>query len=250
MALEWTGEPISGRGVRERPFQVENDGRSVPGLVWTPEQCEGGRPLVLLGHGGSAHKREAYILSLARRLVRHHGVAAAAIDGPTHGDRSLPGQSDVASVRREFRLAWARPETTDQMIEDWRSTLDALQKLEEIGIGAVGYWGLSMGTIFGLPFVAAEPRVVAAVLGLMGTIGPTGERLRSDAARISCPILFLQQWDDQLVPRDALCELFGALGSTDKRLHAHPGAHEAVPVEEFSHAETFLAKHLGIRDQA
>ena len=32
----------------------------------------------------------------------------------------------------------------------------------------LGYWGMSMGTGIGLRFVASEPRVKAAVLGLAG----------------------------------------------------------------------------------
>lgn len=51
---------------------------------------------------------------------------------------------------------------TDSMVEDWKATLNALlklQKLPEIGTGWVGDWGLSMGTLFGLPLVAAEPRI-------------------------------------------------------------------------------------------
>jgi dienelactone hydrolase len=158
-----------------------------------------------------------------------------------HGDRAklLGRDPGIASERR-----WWRENLTDEMVEDWQATIDALQKLDGIGIGPVGYWGLSMGTIFGLPFVAAEPRVQVAVLGLMGAMGPTRDRLRKDAARVDCPVLFLVQWDDDLVPRESALELFGALGATDKRLHAHPGIHTAVPREEFDAGEAFLAEHL------
>jgi dienelactone hydrolase len=132
----------------------------------------------------------------------------------------------------------------DDVIADWKATLDALQKLPELGVGKVGYWGLSMGTMFGLPFVAAEPRIAVATLGLMGT-GVFGEgRLERDAADVTCPVLFLQQWDDELIPRENGAALFGAIASTDKRLHAHPGAHAAVPPEEFTCTETFLAERL------
>ena len=31
------------------------------------------------------------------------------------------------------------------------------------------------------------------------------------------------QFEDELFPRDGYLQLFDALGSTDKRLHAHPG---------------------------
>ena len=101
-----------------------------------------------------------------------------------------------------------------------------------------------MGTMFGLPLVAAEPRIDAAALGLMGTAIDTGSRLRADAAEVKCPVLFLQQWDDELIPRESASELFDALGTQDKRLHANPGLHSAIPREEFLNTQTFLAGHL------
>jgi hypothetical protein len=130
------------------------------------------------------------------------------------------------------------------MVADWKGTLDAVQKCDDVGDGPVGYWGLSMGSIFGLPFVAAEPRIQVAVLGLMGLVGPVKARLEADARALTCPILFLLQWDDELFRRDRVLELFEAIGSTDKRLHAQPGAHASVPAEEFTHSVDFLVKHL------
>ena len=64
------------------------------------------------------------------------------------------------------------------------------------------------------------------------------------AKRVDCPVLFLVQWDDELVERGSALELFGALGAKDKRLHSHPGVHTAVPPEEFDASEAFLARHL------
>lgn len=239
--MEW-GDIKTSKNVTERAFNVACNGRSVPGVLWTPERAEAPTPLVLIGHGADGHKRQGHLVSLARRFVRHNGIAAATIDGPVHGDRKAEGFDDMPLSER--RRHYVGDRVTDEMVEDWKATLDALHKVKEIGIGRVGYWGLSMGTLFGLPLVAAEPRIEVAVLGLMGTAIGTGKRLRANAGEVSCPVLFLQQWDDELIPRESASELFGALATKDKRLHANPGRHAAVPLEEFLETQNFLARHL------
>ncbi len=229
----------------QRRFSVAGDNGPVPGVLWSPEDAVGPRPLVLVGHGAGATKVEDYVLALARRLVRHHAHAVAAIDGPVHGERRADGHADPMLAFLEFSQRWSSDAAlTDGMVADWRATLDELQKLDEVGEGPVGYWGLSMGTILGLPFVAAEPRVCAAVLGLMGVTGPTRPRIEADAPKVHCPVLFLMQWDDELFERQAVLQLFGALGSEDKCLHAHPGLHGAVPAEELLASEALFARVL------
>ncbi len=242
--MRWTGEADVGGGVRDQGFEVEVDGRTVPGVLWLPDEGSGPRPLVLLGHGATRHKRIDYMAALGRRLAKDCGFAVAAIDGPGHGDRRAPGPDDEVALFSAFLAEWSRDGTTDDMVADWRATLDALRELDDVGDGPVGYWGLSMGTIYGLPFVAAEPRVQVAVFGLMGLVGPTRARMAADAASISCPVLFLQQWDDSLIPRADAFELFDVISSIDKRLHAHPGDHSAVPAEEAVFSARFLARHL------
>lgn len=245
--MRWEGDAATTHGVTERLFTVDVDGRRVPGVLWVPEAGRGPRPLVLLGHGATRHKRVDYLMALGRRLASDYGFAAAAIDGPGHGDRRAPGHDDDVQLFAAFLTEWSRDGSTDDMVADWRATLDALRGLESVGDGPVGYWGLSMGTIYGLPFVAAEPRVQVAVFGLMGLVGPTRERMAAAAAGVSCPVLFVQQWDDSLVPREHVFELFDAVGSVDKRLHAHPGDHAAVPVEEIVFSAGFLARHLRVQ---
>ena len=242
--MRWESQVETAEGSRERGFSVDVDGRTVPGILWLPEAGEGPRPLVLLGHGATRHKRVDYLLALGRRLSAQYGFAVAAIDAPGHGGRRAPGHHDDIQLFGVFLAEWSREGTTDDMVADWQGTLEALRELDEVGDGPIGYWGLSMGTIYGVPLVAAEPRIKVAVFGLMGLVGPTRERMATDAASISCPVLFIQQWDDSLIPREHVFELFDAISSGDKRLHAHPGDHAAVPVEEIVFSARFLARHL------
>lgn len=96
------------------------------------------------------------------------------------------------------------------------------------------------------PLVAVEPRLEAAVLGLMGISGPDHYQslIRAAAARIHCPVLFVMQLEDELFARDACLALFDAIASDNKRLHANPGLHPAVPVEELDASFSFLVSHL------
>jgi pimeloyl-ACP methyl ester carboxylesterase len=243
--MRWVAEPTSEPGIRERHFALEVDGRYVPGILWhPPDPPLAPRPLVLVAHGATLHKRVEYIVALARLLVLGHRFAVAAIDGPGHGQRRPDPAMDEIKLFSNFLSEWSRPASTDDHVAEWLATLTTLRELDEVGDGPLGYWGLSMGTIYGIPLVASEPRVQAAVFGLMGLLGPTCERLELDAKAITCPVLFIQQWDDQMIPREHVFELFDALGTLDKRLHAHPGQHSAVPVEELRFSVDFLVRHL------
>ncbi|GAC1374521.1 MAG: hypothetical protein NVS3B21_22100 [Acidimicrobiales bacterium] len=243
--MDFLGEATVGHGVVERRFHIKGDGEVVPGIVWTPDAPAGARPLVLVGHGGGGHKRMPYVLSLARRLVRHAGYAVAAIDGPGHGERArnaTAGDSPGSEpIPRTFLADMAA--AADTMTADWTATLLELRQLDDVGDGPLGYWGLSMGTMFGAPLVAATPHVRCAVLGLMGTFDDTNPWATA-AKTIACPVLFLVQTDDEIVPTALALALFRSIGSQDKRLHAHPGAHSAVPIEEIEASEAFFARHL------
>jgi dienelactone hydrolase len=246
----FTAEVIE-KGVTERAFTLDRPGEPVPGVLWTPEGATGPRPLVLFGHGGTQHKRVPNILALARRLVRHHGFAAVAIDLPFHGERIPEDERGMSREERRQRLGGrlfgrGRGATTAQALGDWTAALDAVTALDEVGPGGpVGYWGLSMGCAFGVPLVASEPRIGAAVLGLAGWA--EGGRLAGFdelARQVTVPVLFIVQWDDEVVDHDHACALFGLLGSSRKTLHANPGRHVEVPLFERDAAEAFFAEHL------
>ncbi|WP_314173926.1 alpha/beta hydrolase family protein [Streptomyces winkii] len=235
----------SSDGVFEQLFFLDG----IPGVLWTPEGAAGPRPLIVMGHGGGQHKKAPGVLAGARRFVAECGVAVVAADVPGHGDRPKDEEYDRIAAGNEARveageepaplIAGFQALVARQTVPEWRAVLDAVQQLPHVGAGPVGYWGISLGCGLGVPFVAAEPRVRAAVLGLGGALASA-----ADAARITVPVQFLVQWDDERVPRDQSLALFDALASTEKTLHANPGRHGDVPAFELDSAARFFARHL------
>lgn len=232
-------------GVTERLFTLGD----VPGAVWAPENAAGPRPLILLGHGGGAHKTHPSTVDRARRYVTG-GYAVAAIDAPGWGGRPRPAEyepfnaeiEEITAAGKSPGDAFARRGVVaaELAIPEWKAVIDALTELDWIGPGSpVGYWGVSLGSAIGVPLVAAEPRIKAAVLGLMGH-----ETLAEPAARITVPIEFHLQWDDEIVPRESGLALFDALGAAEKTLHANPGRHTDVPRFEMESTERFFTRHL------
>lgn len=171
----------------------------------------------------------------------------AAIDAPGHGDRPQTEQLQrmVAAIRE--RAAAGEPAgplmpghnsvIAAWVVPEWRATLDALERLGYTG--PVGYCGVSMGGAIGVPLAAAEPRIAAAVFGLV-----RGDGLTDAAATITIPVEFLLQWDDEMVPRDSALALFDALGSAEKTLHANAGRHRDVPAFEVESSARFFTRHL------
>jgi dienelactone hydrolase len=243
--MHFTSETTSD-GVSERLFTLDH----IPGVLWFPADAAGSRPLVLLGHGGGHHKKAPGLVARAHRYVTACGFAVAAIDAPGHGDQPRTEQDERSIAVIRERVAAGEPlgpqisrynaALAARAFPEWVATLDALQKLDFVAAGGpVGFWGVSMGSGIGVPFAAAEPRITAAVFGLA-----SGETLTEAAARITIPVEFLLQWDDEVVPRESGLALFGAFASGDKTLHANPGPHQGVPAFEMDSAERFFTRHL------
>lgn len=238
--IDWRRDDQSAR-FRQRLFTLDVAARAVPGVLWTPARALGPLALVLIGHGGGGHKLDESRLDLAARYTSR-GLAAAAIDGPWHGERAPAGAARTQSYA---------PSVVDAMVADWQATLDALTALPEIDGARVGYGGVSMGTMFGLPFVAADDRIRAAVLGLCGLQTASGaplemsERLAGDARNLRAPLLFLLQWHDDVFAREGSLALFDLIASGDKRLLANPGRHHETPEHARAASTDFLVTQLG-----
>jgi cephalosporin-C deacetylase-like acetyl esterase len=237
----------SRNGVLERDFTVGE----IPGVLWSPASGSDRAPLVVMGHGGGAHKRAPGMVGRAVRLVTGGGFTVAAIDAPGHGGRPRTAHDEAETAALRQAMAAGEPigpvvvrynaHLAERAVPEWQTTLDALQQLPEIGTdGPIGYLGLTMGTAIGVPLTAVEPRITAAVFGIFWH-----EPLAEAARRITVPIEFALQWDDEHVPRESGLALFDAFASTEKSLHANSGGHMELPRFEADSAVRFFARHLG-----
>jgi dienelactone hydrolase len=242
---QFTAESSS-NGVVERDFTVGE----IPGVLWSPASGPDRAPLVLLGHGGGKHKKHPEMAGRAQRLVTGCGFHVAAIDAPGHGDRPRTAYDEQAGAALAQARAAGEPvgpivklhnaHVAQLVVPEWRATLDALQQLPQIGTdGPVGYLGVRMGTAIGVPLVAIEPRITAAVFGLHWP-----DDLADKAKQITIPIEFDLQWDDEHIPREAGLALFDAFASKEKTLHANAGKQGELPRFEADSAVQFFARHL------
>ncbi|MFD9393794.1 alpha/beta hydrolase family protein [Streptomyces sp. NPDC060000] len=234
-------------GVREREFTIGE----VTGVLRSPASGTGRAPLVLLGHGGGTDRNAPAMVGRARPLVTRCGFHVATIDAPGHGGRPRTARDEREIAVMQEAMAAGEPvgpivvrynaHLAERAVPEWRATLDALQQLPEIGDeGPVGYYGLNMGTAIGVPLTAVEPRITAAVFGQFWP-----ESLVETAKRITVPVEFALQWDDEHIPREAGLALFDAFASKEKTLHANAGRHKELPRFEADSAARFFARHLG-----
>ncbi|WP_336032999.1 hypothetical protein [Geodermatophilus sp. FMUSA9-8] len=220
----------------------------VPGVLWTPPPASAPAPLVLLGHPGGLARMYPRLLARARHCLAA-GYAAAALELPGAGERPPSAAAEAARADLHRALAAGRPvddgivdrlvlPLVEAAVPEWRAALDELLALPGLG----GPVGISGGIVsIGVRLAAVDPRVAAAVL-FAGSYVP--RLVLEEARRVTVPLLVLLQWDDEGNDGQAALDLFDALGSREKTLHANTGGHTGVPAFEADDVDRFLARHL------
>ena len=139
-SVHFTAE-TSSNGIVEREFLVGD----IPGVLFSPVAGTAHAPLVLMGHGGGLHKKTPALVDRAHAAVTSWGYTVVAIDAPGHGDR--PRTAGDEQARAELRRALTAGEQerfrsisiryvtslAERAVPEWQATLDALQRLPEIG---------------------------------------------------------------------------------------------------------------------
>jgi dienelactone hydrolase len=248
--VAWADRHRISPDTNQRTFLLRRPTGPVPGTIWTPVNHPGPIPLVLLGHGGSGHRHSERIVSMAAHFTTA-GYAAAAIDGPFHGERV---ESQLTPIGYQARTAAEGIDAVlDRMAADWVATAGLLADAGVADASRLAYIGLSMGSRYGLPAAAALGTTLrCAVLGKFGLQSSAAlnsalqapDRARSDASCITAPVFFHLQWDDEIFPRAGQLELFDAFAGADKELHAFTGPHGHTPDHAPGLWQAFIQRHL------
>ena len=221
-------------------FSINTErGRPVTGAVWLTDSASAPDFLMCFGHGASDDRYQDPICTLASKF-RDIGIPSLSIDGPVHGLRRIePGGREALAVEMQ------RPEAFADMQADWTVGLNVAKSLPGLSDVQIGFFGLSMGSIFGIPFAASRDDMIAATFGLLGIRDNSfGQLIGEAASQIDLPLRFIVQLEDELFDRESCLALFDAFSSEEKSLGANPGLHPDVPAEEYELAFDFLVRQF------
>jgi len=225
--------------VNEEEVELRAEGEeSIPLSVLTPP--DRARAAVLLGHGLGVDRTHPTVRIPAEQLVEL-GLAVVVPDLPRHGVRrnGAAAREDAVAVWQTYWTSGGPAALRDEWL---RIAAFARQRFPT---GRLGYFGLSLGTQYGIVFLANAPQIAAAVLGLFGAEPPPKSPiLNAWAPRVRCPVYFVQKQSDELHPLERSDYLYATLGSAEKVLDSSPGRHADVTPETCARACKFLAERL------
>ena len=221
-------------------FTIQRDRNVIPATFWRSDSAsDAPPPLTLLQHGGPLHKRHPRTEELARSIGAATHSAVLLIDGPIHGQRRSehPGIMEMLAI---FKRYWQDDAGIDGYVCEWQTALDGVLERGWADPDRVVWFGVSMGTAYGIPLCAADERIKAAVLGMWGTDWGQEERLIDACHQVRTPVLFQIKTEDEIFPVAGQRRLFDALGSPDKCLRTHAGGHSLDAPGQFDEAMQFV----------
>ncbi len=209
----------------------------IPSSIWSGNEKPTG--VVLLGHGLGVDRHDQTVMRPMEILVQKHGAAVVVPEIPLHG------------VRAE--LPFNTPEIVERWQQFWISggvdsicrELTALAHfcMERFAGLPLAYFGVSLGTQYGIPFLAQNESICSAVLGLFGSHPPPKTPVMNRfAPAVSCPSYFIQKLDDEIHPAETTSHLFATIGAKEKVLDSTRGRHADVSEDTVRSACRFLTQ--------
>lgn len=198
----------------EETLNIKSGQESIPVSLWFPEDRIV-RAVALLGHGLGVDRHHEFNTRIASLLSAASCVVLSP-ELPLHGERSSGKADDWREIVNSWQVFWSAG-GVQALVEEWTSFQS--YAVERFPGKPVGYFGLSLATQYGIPFLANNNMIQAAVLGLFGSHPPPKTPVMNHyAPNVSCPLAFVKQADDELHPETTADYLFDSLGSSEKEL--------------------------------
>ncbi|MEM7017905.1 MAG: hypothetical protein AAF512_11295, partial [Pseudomonadota bacterium] len=211
----------------------------IPCSLFLPEQESSG--VVLMGHGLGVDRYHISMQIPIQILTKKYGISVIAPDLPMHGARNNEPTESMQFLRH-WQEFWAGNGRA-QLLSEWQTLMNYANN-QFPGL-PLGYFGLSLGTQYGILLLSQTALLKAAVLGLFGSRPlPASKVMNACAPKIEIPIYFIQKQHDELHPRTTSSHLYDSLGSSDKIMDSTPGKHAEVSEESLSQACQFISQHI------
>jgi dienelactone hydrolase len=236
LPLGW--QAASRGGVIEVRFALSPCSEPAPALLLLPES-DGPWPLAVIQHPATSTKDDYFVRDVGMNWARR-GWACLGLDAPYHGERQVYDPMRVLRQGDQFRALSA------QFATELSATVDAVAANCPVDLGRLGFAGYSMGSMLGIPAVAADGRYRAAVFCLIGEGGLLGAA--ADAASpvqhlATVAVRIVAKQRDEYFSRPATEALYDALPG-EKDLVWLPGGHFEIGPDVIAAAESWLQEKL------
>lgn len=230
--------------VSETQVHIPRAGHAdIPCTIWSATDSPSG--VVLLGHGLGVDRFDATVRRPAELLARVHRAAVVVPEIPLHGVRAeAPYDTpDIVNLWQSFWVSGGIETICEEL------QLVARYCEERFDSRPLSYFGASLGTQYGIPFLAKTRNIRSAVLGLFGSLpSPKTPVMNRYAPAVRCPVYFIQKLDDEIHPAESTAHLFSTLGAPEKILDSTSGKHAEVSMDTIRNACAFLVERGQFHD--
>jgi len=222
--------------MRENPIEIECKGKTIPCSLYRVDEPKG---IALLGHGLGVDRFDTTVLA-PTRILNELGIHVIVPELPLHGDRQ-DKQLEWDEIVEQWQSYWAN-DGRNLLLDEWQHIYAYTQQRFSLPIV---YFGLSLGTQYGVLFLSNVTGVRGAVLGLFGSEPPPKSIVMNHCApRVTVPTYFIQKMNDEIHSATATQHLYESLGSPSKILDSSLGQHKDVGADSIMKACDFLRKNL------
>lgn len=218
-----------GTGFSLETWRLEGSvGDTVTADCWLAQKTDA---VVVIGHGVDNWRKATYATGSGKHWSRR-GLTVVAADAPFHGDRADSGRGP--------ERVGTDPGLLGRWVRDHRLLIDAIEA--RFPGTAIGFVGISMGGLFGVPLASVDDRIASLVVVVAGSTRvsypirfPYGYDEMASVLEVTDPAVYAAQMArrpvlmvnadaDELVPRESALALYDAF-APPREITFFPGTH-------------------------